>query len=170
MSKIINKKSIVLVISIFILIILFTLMLIRYYRIPDTNTIIELRNITREEYESNLELRKYDFNNIKKLYVEVNITNSKYCIKREIMIPDLNAIDSYDKVRSIISEDSKINNLNKDDKAQSIKYIIFDAAGLTIDNIKSIFSKKIIIINIITPNKKDVQYNYDLGAQLKVSQ
>jgi len=134
---------------------------------PFVNPIIELKNITDEEYEEiSRNLPKLDRQNLKKLFIQVDISNAKKCKTRDINIPDLYAIDSFDKVRSLLGGGSEINNLKKESSAQAVKYLIFDSAGMTLNNIKEIYSGKIIKVEIITPDNIRLEYNYDIGKLL----
>lgn len=163
------KKNIRKIIAIFGLIIVSTVVVyfLNSYKTnyPNVESTIKLENITSEEYNSN-ELEKYNIKDIKKILIKIDISNSKNCKKRDIQIPDLNAIDEYDKVRSLKSGNTYINNLNKESNAQSMKYIIFDSSGLSIGDIKKIYKGKKISVKIITPNNKDISYSYDIGEML----
>jgi len=168
--KIVKHKNAILTVAICILIITASLIFISR-RLqsdnPHADVIIELRNISDQEYESNMELRKHNIQDLKKLFIQVDITNSKSCRQRDIYIPDIYAAINTDRERTLSGGDSYINNLRKDSSAQSMKYVIFDCAGLTVDDIKKLYHGSNISVNIKTSNNKDLIYNYNIGELMK---
>ena len=133
---------------------------------PQVKTIVELRNVSSEEYETNTQLQQVSLSELKKIFVEINITNSKKCKKREITIPDLNIID-LGETRVLSGGDSEINNLLKEDAARAEKYVIFNSAGLSFTDLKEMYKDKVISVNIVTSNDQEINYHYDIGELLK---
>ncbi|OPX44879.1 hypothetical protein CLHUN_14330 [Ruminiclostridium hungatei] len=125
-----------------------------------------MRDITDEEYASNA-LEKYSIENLKKIFVQIDIVNSKDCKEKDIQIPDLFVIDRYDKIRSIKGSGSDSNNLYKENNAQAVKYVIFDSTGLSINDIKKIYKDEIISVKIITKKGKEIMLTYNVGEMLK---
>ncbi len=136
---------------------------------PEVTASIELRDVTEEEYDAN-SLAEYSIQNLKILYADIRVKNSKHCKKRDIQIPELNVIDGFDRVRSIKGGSSETNNLYKDNNAQAIKFVIFDSTGLTINDIKRIYQDEFIAVNITTRKGKDISRSYNVGEMIKVRQ
>jgi hypothetical protein len=135
--------------------------------VPKVDASVELSNITLDEYESIVDANKVEMADIKKISINVEITNSKSCKEREIIIPELNEIDHYDFVRSYQSEDASINNVNKEEVAISTKYIIFNSTNLSLEDIKRLYSNKNIDVNILMKQNEKISYRYDIGQLIK---
>ncbi len=74
----------------------------------------------------------------------MHIINSQNCKKKYVQMPDFFVIDHFNNNKSIEGGSSDINNLNKESNAQSMRYLIFDSTGLSINDIKKIYQDKII--------------------------
>ena len=116
---------------------------------PEILTTITLSNITAEEYskigDSNIP-EGATINDLKKLYVEVKITNSEKAAKRTITIPDLFIIDRYDRVRSIAGDSTEQNNIGVEDIAESTAYVIFDSRGISEEELRNTYANSEIYI------------------------
>lgn len=100
---------------------------------PEIKTVITLSNITEQEYNKINDLSKSEgasIDDIKKLYINVKIINSKKAEERTIIIPDLSIVlNGHDKVRAVGGGTTELNNIGKDDTAESIAFVIFDSRG-----------------------------------------
>jgi len=116
---------------------------------PEITTSITLSDITEEEYNQINDSNKPEgatINDLKKLYVDAKITNSKKATERIITLPDILIIDRYDRVRSISGGSWKQNNIGIEDYAESFDTVIFDIRGLSEQNLRSIYSNSEIYI------------------------
>ena len=111
---------------------------------PEIKTVITLSNITKEEYKQISDTSNpqgVSINDLKKLYIDVKITNSKGATIRWISIPDLFIIlNGHDRVRAISGGNSEENNIVIESTVESMAFAVFDSRGLNKDDIISLFN------------------------------
>jgi hypothetical protein len=139
---------------------------------PEITTVITLRNITDEEYNQISNSSKPEgakINDLKKLYIDVKITNSKKATDRTITLPDLFIIDRYDRVRTTGGGYSEQNNIGTEDAAEKIANITFDSRGLSERDLRSIYSRSEIYISYKLKNSDLVEKRVSIGDSLKLN-
>ena len=139
---------------------------------PEITTSITLSNIIEDEFIKISESSKPEganINELKKLYIDVKITNSKKATDRMISIPDLYIIDTSDRVRTTGGSTSFQNNIKREDTAESTAYIIFNSEGLSEQDIRNLYSKSEIYVSYKLKNSKLVIKNISIGDVLTVN-
>ncbi len=139
---------------------------------PEITTSITLSNITEEEYNQITESNKPEgatINDLKKLYVDAKITNSKKATERVIIIPDIYIIDRYDRVRSTSGGSWTQNNIKTEDFAESYEYVIFDIRGLGEQDIRSLYSKSEIYIAYRLNSSDLVEKRVVIGTNMLIN-
>lgn len=140
---------------------------------PEITTSITLSNITEEEYSQIGYSKKFEdttINDLRKLYIDVKITNSKKATKRTITIPNLFIIDKYDRFRTIGGGTSEQNNIGIEDAAKSTAYIIFDIRGLNEQDLRNIYNNSEIYIAYKLKNSDLVEKRVSIGDNLKTNE
>jgi hypothetical protein len=140
---------------------------------PEIITEITLNNISEEEYSKINDSNKpkdTSLKNMKKLYIDVKIINSKKAIERTIIIPDLfRTIDLYDGMRSTGGGSSEQNNIGTEDTAESTSFITFDARNLSEHEIRSIYSKSEIYIAYKLKTGEFVERRISIGDSMEIN-
>ena len=139
---------------------------------PDIAVVITLSNITEEEYKQINDNNKPEgatINDLKKLYVDVKLTNSKSATERMIKIPDLFIIDRYDRVRTTSGGRSELNNTGTDDTAKSTAQVIFDSKGLSEQKLRDIYGDSEIYIAYKMKNRDLVEKRVSIGDNLRIA-
>lgn len=116
---------------------------------PEITASATLSEITQEEYNKIDDSSKPEgvtIDDLKKLYIDVKITNSKEATERRITISNLYIIDKYNKVRTICGGTSEQNNIGTEDTAESMAYIIFDGRGLSEKDLRNLYKESKIYI------------------------
>ncbi|MGV8984441.1 hypothetical protein, partial [Clostridium sp.] len=127
---------------------------------PEIKTVITLGSITTEEYKQisdSSKLQGVSIDDLKKLYIDIKIINSKKATNRAISIPDLYIIDRQDKVRTVGGGTTEQNNIGKEDTTESMAFIIFDTRGLSEDNISSLYNNSDIKVSYKLNNSEIVE-------------
>ncbi len=167
--KLSNKIRIISITLVVFLILLFVLIIItNQLKTPKVNVKVELSQITNEESSVLFKTDNISIDNVKKLYLEVEITDSPKCKVRDVNIPDLNLIDRIDYVRSYKANYREENRL-KSSKAFFTKEYIFNSTELSIAELKEIFQEEKITISIVTNINKEFYYSYSIGELLEAS-
>ncbi|MGH4141150.1 hypothetical protein [Clostridium sp.] len=139
---------------------------------PEIKTVITLSNITEQEYNNN-DLSKSEgasIDDIKKLYINVKISNSKKAEERTIIIPDLSIVlNGHDKVRAVGGGTTEQNNVGKQDTADSMAFVIFDSRGLSEQDIRNLYSKSEIKIEYKLKNSNMVESKITIGKDLMIN-
>lgn len=163
------KKVIIFSITLVILFIITFLIIIIVNKRPTINVDVELSSLTNEEYNVLNKNDNVSYDNVKKLIIEVEVTNSPKCKVRVVKIPDLNKIDRIDYVRSYEMNYQEDNDL-KDSQAKFIKDCTFNSTDLTISELKNIFINEKITVTIVNKSNKELKYSYSIGELLEASQ
>ncbi len=140
-------------------------MIINYNRNPQVRTAVTLSGISEEEYFGLNNSKYYDYHDLKKLIVQVDIKNTPNYRFREIRIPDLLKIDRIDEIRSLKMFQREENNTGYN-YAQSYQFIVFDSTGLTAEDVKRIYADDIIEVEIITHSGDKILNKYSIGDLL----
>ena len=139
---------------------------------PEIKTVITLGNITKEEYKQYNDSNKpqgISINDLKKLYVDVKIINSKKATNRSISIPDLFIIlNGQERVRAISGGNSQQNNIGREGTAESMAFVIFDSRGLSQDNISSLYNNSDIKVSYKFKNTAIVENTTSIGKHLLI--
>jgi hypothetical protein len=139
---------------------------------PEIITSITLSDITEDEYSRIYEPSKPEgvtINDLKKLYIDVKISNSKKAKERAITISDLFIIDRYDRVRTTGGGSSEQNNIGTEDTAESFAYIIFDSRGLSEQDLRSLYSESKIYVAYKLKNSNLVEKSISIGDNLTIN-
>jgi hypothetical protein len=118
-------------------------------RNPEITTSITLSKITKEEYNKIGDSNKPEgatIDDLKKLYIDVKINNSKKAVERKITMPNLYIIDRNDRVRTTGGGTSEQNNIGDEDTAASMAYVIFDSRGLSEQDLRNLYRESKINI------------------------
>lgn len=136
---------------------------------PEIITIVELNNITEDEfrYIKNLNISNARREDYKKLIINVKIINSKKASERIMIIPNLFLIDQYDRIRSICGNTHELNNIKKENTALSMADIIFDCRELSIEDIKNIYKDAYIYVRYKIKNNT-IEKNISIGEQITI--
>jgi len=140
---------------------------------PEIKTVITLGNITKEEYQQISDSSKpqgVSINDLKKLYIDVKIINSKKSEDRTIIIPDLSIIiNGHDRVRTVGGGNTEQNNIGTDDTAESTAFVLFDYRGLSEQDIRNLYSKSEIKIEYKLKNSNMVHSKVSIGKDLMIN-
>ena len=140
---------------------------------PEIKTVITLSNITEEEYHNIKDSSKLEgttINDIKKLYINVKIINSKKAEDRTIIIPDLSIVlNGPDKVRAVGGGTTEQNNIGAEDTAESTSFVLIDFRGLNDQDIKKLYSKSEIKIEYKLNNSDLIESKVTIGKELMVN-
>ncbi|HHW00229.1 MAG TPA: hypothetical protein GXX36_11820 [Clostridiaceae bacterium] len=137
---------------------------------PEITTSIAIDKITQEEYDKIDDSSKPEgvtINDLRKLLINVKITNSKKAEERKITIPDLFIIDKIDGVRTTGGTTYERNNVGTEDTAESMAYIIFDIRGLSEQDLRDLYKESEIYISYKPKNGNLVEKSISVGDNLK---
>ena len=129
---------------------------------PKVSAVVTLSNITEDEFYGLDNHQNYDYNDIKKLAVRVEINNSLFCKSREIKVPNLMKIDQLDEGRSFRA-DQGFDNVKGDDHAGAYQSVVFNSSGLTVDDLKRLYRNETIKVEIITYSGVRIVTEYPFG-------
>lgn len=136
---------------------------------PEITTAITLSNITEEEYnkfESSSKPEGATINDLKKLYIDIKIINSKKATERKITIPNLFIINNIDRVRAIGGGTGEQNNIGTEATAASMAYVIFDSRGLSEQDLRNLYKESEIYIAYKLRNDNLVEKSISVGEGL----
>lgn len=161
-----SKRGLVLIVSLIYLIILGGCS-----SKPEIKVDIILSDITKEDYDKigdNGKPKDIIMDDLKKLQVNVKITNSKKAVERNIEIPNLiDVINKFDnKTRGIYGGNGSQNNINVENTAEAFAYVIFDSRGVTVDDVVSMYSNSEIDISYKLKNDDKVEKKVSIGKSI----
>lgn len=140
---------------------------------PKIKTVITLGNIAEEEYQKINDSSKPEgvsIKDIKKLYINVKIINSKKAEERRIIIPDLSIVlNGHDKVRAVGAGTTEQNNIRTEDTAESTAFVLLDFRGLSEQDIRNLYSKSEIKIEYKLKNSNLVKSKISIGKDLIIN-
>lgn len=139
---------------------------------PEITTSIILSDITEDEYSQISESNKQEgatINDLKKLYIDIKISNSKKATERTITISDLFIIDRYDRFRTTVGGSGEQNNIGTEDTAESFAYVIFDIRGLSEQDLRSLYSESKIYVAYKLKNINLVEKSISIGDNLTIN-
>lgn len=129
---------------------------------PKINISITLNSIEEEEYQNNRIFSDYPIDSIKKLDINVEITNSKNCLERIIDIPNLDSTINDDKIRFIEVSHLEQNNILSEDFSFCRNTYYFDFSDLTVIEFTEQLKNQFITVSIIDENHVTTEYTYSI--------
>lgn len=137
---------------------------------PEIKTEITLSNITEGDFQkffNSLPPEAATKDDLKKLNVIVQITNSSKAEEKTVDIPSLSInLDRMNQFRISKGGSREQNIIGTEDTREFSQYIIFDMRGLSVQDIKNLYSKTDVAIRYKLKSGKLVERKVSIGENL----
>ncbi len=127
-----------------------------------TSVTVSMRDLTKVEYYTYTDKENKD---LKKITIRAELKNAPKNTAKKISIPLLDEINHIDGIRQWEMYYGENNVINVS-HTEATRELVFDSTNLTIDEIKKLFSRSNVTINVTSQSQQKINHTYNVGELL----